>query len=391
MYGIALEGGGAKGAYHIGALKALLENGYKVGAIVGTSIGAFNAAVVAQGDFDKLYEMWSNSTSMDLFDISKEDLEKLISRKVDTDLIKNLAGYVKNITLNKGIDTTKYREFINAYVNEEKLRNSNIEYGLVTVSLTDRTPLELYKEDIPEGKVTSYIMASSYLPVFKSEKIDEKIFIDGGFYNNCPVNMLLSKGYKNIIEIRTKGIGIIKKVKYPKNVKAMIISPSNDLGSILFVDKEQINNNIKMGYYDALKQIKGLIGEVYYIIDPIDLRGFEILSDLKDKQIEKIASKHIKDFKNKEARKVLFEEIIPSIYKKLKIKKHSTYDEFLIGVMEILLAENETVEKYKLYTVSELLKILKKKVPSMLKKEKNSIIKNIHKEMALKLIKEIEL
>ena len=28
MLGLALEGGGARGAFHIGAIKALLENGY---------------------------------------------------------------------------------------------------------------------------------------------------------------------------------------------------------------------------------------------------------------------------------------------------------------------------------------------------------------------------
>ena len=52
MYGVALEGGGMKGAYHIGAVKAILECGYEIGAYVGTSIGSFNAAVLAQGDFE---------------------------------------------------------------------------------------------------------------------------------------------------------------------------------------------------------------------------------------------------------------------------------------------------------------------------------------------------
>lgn len=58
MYGIALEGGGTKGAYHMGAVKAILECGFDIGAVVGTSIGAFNAAVIAQGDFEKLYKRW---------------------------------------------------------------------------------------------------------------------------------------------------------------------------------------------------------------------------------------------------------------------------------------------------------------------------------------------
>ena len=60
MLGLALEGGGAKGAFHIGAVKALLENGYEFDGVVGTSIGAFNGALISQGDFEKAYDLWIN-------------------------------------------------------------------------------------------------------------------------------------------------------------------------------------------------------------------------------------------------------------------------------------------------------------------------------------------
>lgn len=247
MYGIALEGGGARGAYHIGAIKALIENGYEISGVVGTSIGAFNAAVIAQGDFDTLYKFWTSSTSADLLDINKEDISKIINKKIDRDLIKNVTDFVKNTASNKGMDTAKYKETIDSLINEEKLRKSNIDYGLVTVSLTDKKPLELYKEDIPENMISSYILASSYLPVFKSEKIEDKVYIDGGIYNNCPINMLIKKGYKNIIEIRTKAVGIYKKVKVPSDVNVITIKPSVDLGSILFADMEVANKNVKLG------------------------------------------------------------------------------------------------------------------------------------------------
>ena len=47
--GIALEGGGAKGAFHIGAVQACMECGlYPPAVIAGTSIGAVNAAMLAQ-------------------------------------------------------------------------------------------------------------------------------------------------------------------------------------------------------------------------------------------------------------------------------------------------------------------------------------------------------
>ena len=52
-YSLVLEGGGAKGAYQIGAYMALKEKGFEFDHVVGTSIGAINGAVIAQGDVEK--------------------------------------------------------------------------------------------------------------------------------------------------------------------------------------------------------------------------------------------------------------------------------------------------------------------------------------------------
>ena len=52
-YGLVLEGGGAKGAYQIGAWKALKEAGIRIKGIAGTSVGALNGALIAMDDFEK--------------------------------------------------------------------------------------------------------------------------------------------------------------------------------------------------------------------------------------------------------------------------------------------------------------------------------------------------
>ena len=46
--GVILEGGGVKGAYHVGALKAFEEAGFEFSGYAGTSIGALNAAQLCQ-------------------------------------------------------------------------------------------------------------------------------------------------------------------------------------------------------------------------------------------------------------------------------------------------------------------------------------------------------
>ena len=49
---LVLSGGGSRGAYEIGAWQALEELGVKFDGVYGTSIGAMNAALVAQGDLN---------------------------------------------------------------------------------------------------------------------------------------------------------------------------------------------------------------------------------------------------------------------------------------------------------------------------------------------------
>lgn len=49
-YGVVLEGGGARGAYQIGALKAVTEAGIRIGAVAGASVGALNGVFLCMGD-----------------------------------------------------------------------------------------------------------------------------------------------------------------------------------------------------------------------------------------------------------------------------------------------------------------------------------------------------
>ena len=61
---LVLAGGGTRGAYQNGALRALRELGKDNWDIVtGTSIGALNGTLVVQGDYEELNDLWMNLTS----------------------------------------------------------------------------------------------------------------------------------------------------------------------------------------------------------------------------------------------------------------------------------------------------------------------------------------
>lgn len=355
MIGLALEGGGVKGAFHMGAVKALLEEGYEFGGVTGTSIGALNGAIIAQGDFEAGYRLWEDMDAPLLFDIEEAQYKKLIDRRIDKELLLKLAARMKAIIENKGIDTGKMRQVVESIVDEEKLRESSAEFGLVTVSITDLKPLELYKEEIPEGRMVDYLMASASFPGFKLNPIGDKYFIDGGFYDNCPINLLARKGFKEIIAVRTLGIGVVQHVRYP-GVKVTNIFPSEDLGMPLAFNRDIIKRNLLMGYYDTMRSLKGLKGRKYYIMPENEDIMFDTFCNLPDTLVKELG----KLFKTKEmpVKRMLFEKIIPQLVIIMKTDVASGYQDILIGLMEVL-AEESGVNKYKIYTMKEFAEEIK--------------------------------
>lgn len=381
MLGVALEGGGARGAFHVGAIKALLEEGYEIDGIVGTSIGAFNAAMVAQGDFEKCFEMWSNVTPQQLFDIEDRHMANVINRNLNIKTITYFSSEAKRIIINRGIDTDNLRKVVDELIDEEKLRNSNMDFGLVTVELGPLSPIEVFKEDIPNGKIKDFIMASARYPGLKMEPLDGKAYLDGGLYDNCPVNLLSKKNYDKIIAIRLNSSRKLKHIDASANV--VEIQPSMDLGGTFIFTKDLAHRNIKLGYYDAIKAIRKLKGREYYIEPIDDDLIFSKLLELPDELIIDIGiSMGLEDIPPK---RMLFEFILPNLSKYLNLKKEDNYQDIIIALLENMAKERE-VEKFKIYSLSDFFNIIKdnekessfhKKVQISLRGLKRKAIENI--------------
>ena len=74
--GLVLAGGGSRGAYQIGVWKALIELGIDkyINVISGTSIGALNAMLFLQGDYNLAEEIWKDITQEKILPIEEKDL-----------------------------------------------------------------------------------------------------------------------------------------------------------------------------------------------------------------------------------------------------------------------------------------------------------------------------
>ena len=268
--GIVFGGGGVRGSYHIGVYKALMEMSRYPSVVCGTSIGAINGAIIAQGDFDILENLWQNIKIDDILKISE-------CRKGNKNLFcfNCIPEFFKQISRKKGIDSTPLRKLILKYVNERKLKESPVDFALVTYSVTDKRMVVKYKNQIPEGELADYLMASAAFPGFETVKIGRKKFVDGGVVDNIPLSVVAKYGVQDIIVVDVGGVGIVRNADISgKNV--ITIRSEKPVVGIMEFDTKQIRNNIQLGYLDAKRAYGKVVGDIYYINtdDYYNARGF---------------------------------------------------------------------------------------------------------------------
>lgn len=391
MVGMVLQGGGAKGGYQIGVWKALRELNIEIGCVTGTSVGAINGALIVQDKFDEAYDFWYN---MDLRLVIKDDPEvyhQLVTRNIDIKNMQMYFDYIKKIIKQKGLDIEPLKDLIEKEVDEELIRNSSIDFGLVTISLSDWKPMELYVKDIEAGKIGDYLLASSLLPGFKPQIIDGKKFLDGGFYDNLPINLMAKKGFKEIVAVELNAIAIEQPIKN-KELIIRRIKPSGDVGRLLEFDKERSRNNLIMGYLDTMKSYGKCQGSVYYLTDIPDESVFvNKLLRLSDEQI--LSMGKTIGYEIGYPKRLLLEVIVSELCEMLGFDLTMSYGEIVLGALEYL-ATATNIERLKIYDYEAFLSLILKKckkapqktfdiefMPSILRRQ--SIIQKTFKEELL--------
>ena len=331
-YAIALEGGGAKGAYEAGVWKALDEAGVKYNAVAGTSVGALNGAMMAAKELDKAIHLWENVKFSQVFDADDDQMKKLYDKKLSGLDIKALLKDFVEIVREGGLDIEPLRLMVKEHVDEEKIRKSDVEFFFVTYSLTDKQEIEIDAHDLEEGKLHDMLLTSAYVPVFQRKKLDGKDYVDGSVQNILPIDTLLKRGYRDIIMIRIYGMGFEKKVRIPEDANIIMVAPKEKLGGILQFDAESTKRDMTLGYFDGLRMLYGLAGERYYIDRQwSETQAYLTLKDLFEKFSEEAFSL-----------RELNEKILPRLARRLKVKDGSYHD------LLMLLLEN-AAEKMELH------------------------------------------
>lgn len=235
--GIALGGGAALGAAHIGVLKALREQHIEPEFISGTSIGAFVAAHIAFGT--SINELEKIATELDWLDVTAFKLSKL--------------GLLSNENLGKMI--------------LDQLGKVNVEDAEI--------PLRMIATDISSGKkivldkgpLYKAVMASSCLPgVFVPVEWDDMLLVDGVLCENVPISPLQDLGAGDIIAV---DLTTNREYKRPDDI-IDVLSNSLDIGLNNMIKEQIKEENIfwikpRLSAYNKAdtRQTKKLIQEGY--------------------------------------------------------------------------------------------------------------------------------
>lgn len=242
---------------------------------------------------------------------------------------------------------------LNKVIDEDKIRRSPIDLGIVTFSLTDFKPVEVFKDEIPEGKLVDYLLASACFPAFKPHEIDNKKFIDGGIYDNIPLSLMLKKDIKNIITVDISGVGFVKRVN-KRGINIIEIKNSEDLGGTLEFDGERSKENIELGYLDTLRVFGKLKGHKYYFIPNKEFdEGKEFIKSLDINYLKRMYAFLGLDIgvRKSAANKIILDKIIRTI------QQYSNGKLSLEGVFPAMLeiaAEQLGIERKRVYTLKEL-------------------------------------
>lgn len=158
---LVLSSGGARGCAHIGAIKALEQNGFNITSIAGTSMGALVGGIYATGQL-QLFEDWISS--LDMMEVLKL-----------TDFSISKKGLVKG---------EKVINKIRQIVPERNIEDLVIPFCAVATDIIQGTETVFTEGDLYEA-----IRASISIPtVFQPLRLNDHYYVDGGLTNPIPVN-----------------------------------------------------------------------------------------------------------------------------------------------------------------------------------------------------------
>lgn len=307
-FGLVLTGGGAKGAYQVGALRYLAELGIEPQIIAGTSIGALNGAVLSshgsflQGVY-RLNELWEQLGTAPILRPNTDTLLHTMSYTAQT-FVPTLRKWMLDFLVYEGIlkdrtaifdpkpieqllyeavDPAQLQRGIELWVTVfPSLKIPGLGYDWLIDFVRARTGTDahwLCVQDLTdEETIYNLLLASAALPlVFPSREVNGKAYVDGALGDNVPLRALAARGISLAIVIHLQNGSVWNRYDFP-NQTIIEIRPEQRINkydtplislidSLLDFSAERIAELKQRGYEDARRCLEPIIQTLKVVND----------------------------------------------------------------------------------------------------------------------------
>ncbi len=234
--GIALGGGAARGAAHIGVLRALEEHDLRPDFIAGTSIGALVGGLYAAGvSVDRLRDA---AREMRWLDIAGATLSKfgLLSNQELKKLVHNLAG-------------------------DRQIEDLDVPFAALATDIASGERVVLR-----QGSLADAVMASACVPgVFVPPKLDGRMLVDGGLVENVPISPLRDMGADVVLAVNLNGAQSYQQPEGLIDVVLNAIDIAIDNSTRMQMKQADVQINLDLAEYfrGDSRDVRELIAEGY--------------------------------------------------------------------------------------------------------------------------------
>ena len=309
-----MAGGGAKGAFEIGVLRWLAENGFvnKITGIAGTSVGALNSILFVQSNYEEAKTIWESIRQNDMTyfrdgeyinaflerikkgDFTSSEYEEYV--RIITDVIKMMPGVgtkqIPKILIAKlivhfsePVFTQEKLEDIAAKMLKKEFTEKKIVFvstARVSLNASKAKPTEAIYQKFFEADYyclnglestdqTNLVLASACLPfVYPARSFGGFNYCDGGCRDNLPIYPLKKAGFKKLIVIHLNNRNARNPLTERQgNTEIFHVYPSistKGFDKTISINREKTDEWIEDGYQCASEQLGAFLkaGELYF-------------------------------------------------------------------------------------------------------------------------------
>lgn len=244
---LLLGGGGAKGAFQIGAWQAIAEAGLTtdITAVAGCSVGALNAVLFALGDFEYAQQLWQQIQPADL-----------LARGADGAFFSR-SGLVRMIE----------------QLPLERIASSSIRVHVGVHDIAENQPVFFELNGLSKDAIRTLLLASSAIPhIYAPERYLGRELMDGSVTpeGDLCIQPVYAQGHRELLMISMKpqlslyggtSVGNSNLLQYYPDANFTLIKPMRPMGNLLTgtlnFAQEKIRTNMEQGYLDAKAVLHG--------------------------------------------------------------------------------------------------------------------------------------